>query len=360
MESGVDMKTGFTWKELTTQQLVRYEALFKLLDDIHSNEDISDIAGSVAKQWKYFGNVSNWRMVVFQEGGYLVVDGNRGEAKCRETSQLSAWDEYNYNLQRPHAVTDFQAWPGPSPPEHLCGKKIVELRFFPFLRGKRWLGLLTVAARHEPFHELDNKFNRIFGSFLAEKISTILFRRHVTLALVEKASRDVLTGLYNRGAILEHLESCMQLARREQKSLTVILVDIDFFKLINDRFGHLVGDRVLREVADRLKSQLRGSDRLGRYGGEEFLLILYPCSLDEAWAAAERFRRAVSAKPFAVAGNGQRQTKVTISLGTASNTAANDTQIDDLLRLADSALYASKDNGRNCVTLGGADSDSAP
>lgn len=339
---------GSAWNELAAQQLVRYEALFKLLDDMQGLEDIAAISRQVAKQWKYFANVASWRLVVCQQSGYLVIDGFRGEARIDDVPTLSPWDRYHQTLQRPCAIRMDESPEGPLPPEHLAGKGNVEIRVLPFSRADRFVALLSVASRQEPFSELDSKFIRIFGHHLAERISDILFRRQATEALIHKATRDALTGLYNRGAIMERLEGQLALARRTGQPLSVILADIDFFKIINDRHGHLAGDEVLREVACRLQAQTRDSDNLGRYGGEEFLFVLFPCSAEEVGKAADRFRRAIADAPI----HSQAAVNtiaVTISLGTASTCSQPDVRMDALLKQADNALYHAKANGRNRV-----------
>lgn len=179
------MRTGLSWTDLTTQQLVRYEALFKLLDDIERINDIPLISSHVATQWKYFGSVSSWRMVVFQEDALLVIDGFRGEAHINETTQLSPWDAYHNTLQRPNVVRVSAAYDGPLPPDHLTDKNIQEVRVLPYLRDGCWIALLSVATRNESFSELDNKFNRIFGSHFADRISGILYRKFTEEKLIE-------------------------------------------------------------------------------------------------------------------------------------------------------------------------------
>ena len=348
------MSIGSTWNELAAQQLVRYEALFKLLDNIQGLDDILLIARHVATQWKYFANVSSWRLVVFQEHGALAIDGLQGEARITESQTLSTWDSYHRSLQRPRAIrSEISSAEGPSPPEHLTGTQIAEIRVFPLMRAERWVALLSVAARHKAFSELDIKFVSIFGTHFADRISDILLRRQATEVLIQRATRDSLTGLYNRGAIIERLEEQLALAKRTGHPLSVILADIDFFKGINDRHGHLVGDEVLREVSLCLQTQMRKSDYLGRYGGEEFLFVLFPCHADEVAEAAVRFRLAIDGASIVSARNSSMQIDVSISLGTSSTSEQPDVNIDALLRQADDALYRSKAAGRNRVTQGG-------
>ena len=338
--------------EHLAQQLVRYEALFALLDDIQTLDDIEVIARHIATRWKYFANVTNWRLTVPNDGGFQVIDGFRGEAHVADVPALSPWDEHHRKLRIPRLIRMSDPWEEPAPPEHLTGKAITEIEVLPFARMGRCIGVLSVAARHQPFSDLDNKFIRIFGGHFADRVSDILLRRQATEALVDKATRDALTGLLNRGAIIDQLGSQLELSNRYGKPLSVILADIDFFKIINDSHGHLAGDEVLRAVSRRLRAQTLSGDSLGRYGGEEFLFVLYPCSAEEVVKAAERFRRAIAESPITIDGDTSKNLQVTISLGTSSTAGRKNVKIEALLKQADNALYRSKAEGRNRVTAG--------
>lgn len=336
------------WNDLAAQQLVRYEALFGLIDDIQALEDVAAISRRVATQWKYFANVACWRLVVADGDGFLVIDGHRGEAVIEKVATLSAWDAAHWRARRPSLVRPADGPLDPGPPEHLAGQAIREIDVLPFFRDGECISVLSAGSRREPFGELDSRFVRLFGGYFTERVTSLLQRQQITEVLVAKATRDELTDLLNRGAIIDVLGRHLALAGRTGAPLAVVLLDVDLFKRINDTFGHLVGDDVLREVAQRLQSQLRDSDALGRYGGEEFLAVLYPCTADEAAAVAERFRRAVGDVPMAV-GPGQSH-RVTISLGTCSTEPRPDLGLTDLLKRADDALYRSKAGGRDRVT----------
>jgi diguanylate cyclase (GGDEF)-like protein len=162
--------------------------------------------------------------------------------------------------------------------------------------------------------------------------------------LREQATHDSLTGVWNRGMILEMLEREMIRSRREGQPLTVIMADIDHFKQVNGRFGHLGGDLVLRQTAQRLVGELRPYDAVGRYGGEEFLILLPGCDAAAGALLAERLRRCVAASSVL---DGTHTMRVTLSMGIAAwgqgMTAA------DLLRVADAGLYSAKRAGRNRV-----------
>lgn len=348
----MDLNPKLQWSDRTVQQLVSYEALFKLIDEIQPMEDVGEISRHVARHWKYFANVASWRLLVPKDVGFLVIDGFRGDARVAEMLELSPWDAFHLDLQLPRRIRMTDPPEGPEPPEHLTQKAIVEIEVLPFVRLGNCIGVLSVAARHELFSELDNKFIRLFGSHFTDRISDILLRRRVMEALLNKATRDGLTGLLNRGTIIERLDMLLELSRRTMEPLSVILADIDSFKLINDSHGHLVGDDVLCKISQRLQRHTRLADQLGRYGGEEFLFILYPCNSDNVAIAAERFRRIIAEEPVSIGNDGSNSIKVTISLGTSTTAGHADVRWEALLKRADDALYRSKTSGRNRVTVG--------
>lgn len=162
-----------------------------------------------------------------------------------------------------------------------------------------------------------------------------------------QASTDALTGLSNHGAIMTELQHRMARAREQRHSLCIAMVDIDFFKKVNDTYGHLAGDRVLAEVARRIRAAIRNFDIAGRYGGEEFLLVFSDTDLQMAQVVAERVRQAVAAAPVDTEG---KHIPVTISLGVAL--ASGQDTADQLIERADRALYAAKTAGRNRTVLG--------
>jgi diguanylate cyclase (GGDEF)-like protein len=160
--------------------------------------------------------------------------------------------------------------------------------------------------------------------------------------LRNQASHDYLTQLLNRGGIMEALEQELSRSRRTGEPFSVILVDIDHFKHINDTYGHLTGDEVLFEVANRVRSCMRSYDSVGRYGGEEFLLVIPGCDHSQAFQVAEKIRLAVNQNPIRTS---RLDRSLTISLGVA--TRKTETSIEALLMAADSALYRAKKSGRN-------------
>lgn len=159
-----------------------------------------------------------------------------------------------------------------------------------------------------------------------------------------KATHDSLTGLWNRGAILEFLRAQLALAARRSSNLALIMVDVDHFKKINDTYGHSVGDSVLIHVGQLMNSSIRASDWLGRYGGEEFLVIASESPGNDAIQVAERLRLAVADNPFT---SGTSTIATTISIGIANSLSIESPTPETMVKIADSALYRAKDNGRN-------------
>ncbi len=163
-----------------------------------------------------------------------------------------------------------------------------------------------------------------------------------------EATHDALTELWNRAAILDALHRELSRARREGGSVGILLADLDHFKSINDTRGHLAGDAVLREVARRLTGAVRDYDAAGRYGGEEFLVVLPGCNATTTRDRAEQLRLVVGSHPVVCA---EGEISVTLSVGALSSGEWGRTDLDALLRAADAALYRAKHGGRNRVEM---------
>lgn len=165
-------------------------------------------------------------------------------------------------------------------------------------------------------------------------------------ALRTQAMQDPLTRILNHGAILDALNTEIDRAEREEHPLALILLDVDHFKDVNDTYGHLVGDEVLREVANRLRNCLRSYDSLGRYGGEEFLVVLPNIQRKQAESLAQRIRRTIAGTPVRV---GEVAVSITLSQGIATWDRPRKSPADPLIGAADRALYAAKNAGRDAV-----------
>jgi diguanylate cyclase (GGDEF)-like protein len=162
-----------------------------------------------------------------------------------------------------------------------------------------------------------------------------------------QATHDALTGIWNRGALLELMRSELERAQRRSCSLATLMLDIDRFKQVNDMFGHQCGDTVLKLVVHRLAATVRAYDLIGRYGGEEFL-VLAELEPEQAREYAERLRACVAASPIETEGQSQM---ITVSIGVALAGAGAVREVEQLISLADCAMYRAKRNGRNRVEL---------
>lgn len=164
----------------------------------------------------------------------------------------------------------------------------------------------------------------------------------------QQASHDSLTGLWNHNEILSLAERELARSRREGTSVGLILADLDHFKKINDRFGHLAGDAVLCEVTQRLSAAVRPYDFIGRFGGEEFLLVITGCDAIDVCNHAERLRACIANEPVVTSAG---PIAVSLSLGAVSTDAFSEETAESLLEMADQALYRSKAKGRNQVSI---------
>ncbi len=166
--------------------------------------------------------------------------------------------------------------------------------------------------------------------------------------LREQATKDFLTRIWNRSSILDILDRELDRGRRDKQPLGVILADLDHFKLVNDNYGHFSGDAVLREFVRRMSASMRSYDAVGRYGGEEFLVVLPGCDDAATRKQAERMRAALAGE--AMAFNEESRT-ITCSFGATASVPGVEVTAESLIRLADDALYRAKRQGRNRVVF---------
>ena len=196
------------------------------------------------------------------------------------------------------------------------------------------------------------------GSLSQEKLKNIIdvaldkwTRLQQAMADKEKLERlatfDPLTGLYNRRAILGKLRELINIANRYKEDFSLIMLDIDHFKKVNDRYGHLTGDEVLEEIATLISRNIRDTDIVGRYGGEEFIIILPKTTLASAWVVAERLRTII--KQVEMKDSAGNVFAITVSQGLAGWERGEDTS--SLISRADEALYKAKEKGRNRVQI---------
>ena len=192
----------------------------------------------------------------------------------------------------------------------------------------------------KPF-EANELMARVSAALRTKELQDELRRRNAELDRVSRI--DMLTNIYNRRHLDEHLRRAISGARRHGRTVGVLLVDIDHFKDVNDQHGHLAGDAVLKEVAARLQGAIRTEDALGRWGGEEFIAVLTDTPGEAIGVLAERMRQAIASTPF-VLDDGTR-IRVTVSIGHTAGT--EDAEV--LVHRSDDALYVAKEAGRNQV-----------
>jgi len=188
----------------------------------------------------------------------------------------------------------------------------------------------------------------LFLSFACSSARLLITQNRLFVAkesLRREASRDGLTGLWNHKVILEVLARELLRSERDGAPVGLIMADVDNFKIINDTRGHAAGDLVLRIISSAMAAVVRPYDSVGRYGGEEFLIVAPGCGLAETWELAERVRIHIAACSIVVTGGAK--VNVTLSLGVATGGASSDSE--KLLHAADAALYQAKNAGRNCV-----------
>jgi diguanylate cyclase (GGDEF)-like protein len=246
-------------------------------------------------------------------------------------------------LQLYHPVSHAAAFP--HAPAGLASVALV-----PLLRNRRLIGCLNLGSR-DP-----SRFTPLLGTDFVEHMGSIIaicLENVISNEMLKYIGlTDALTGVYNRRYMDRRLAEEIARARRQSYCISCMYIDIDHFKLVNDQFGHQAGDDVLREVASRIKAELRMSDALGRFGGEEFVVLLIDADLESASIVAHRIRASVADQAFLLA-EGQGLA-VTVSIGVAAlqdfeREHAIEEVAQQLVAQADQALYQAKQNGRNQV-----------
>ncbi|WP_159830056.1 sensor domain-containing diguanylate cyclase [Novosphingobium sp. TCA1] len=211
----------------------------------------------------------------------------------------------------------------------------------PMMARGQVFGLLVLACESADAHDRLQDVTRIARA-LADSMSLALSNIALREKLRTQSLRDPLTGLYNRRYMEDALERYINLAQRTGTPISVLMIDLDNFKRLNDDHGHAKGDAVLRDVAGQLVGTLRPSDVIARYGGEELLVIMPKCSLGDAAAKAELLRQRIEALSAAHGA----QVSASFGIATVPETA---TGAGDVVTMADSALYAAKQSGKNRV-----------
>jgi len=314
------------------------EQLFKMTDMLQSAMDYGD-ANAVLR--------ATAAQLLPGFGGMLHVFNN-----SRDRLDLSiAWN-WPTGAEPPETIAPSHCWALKRGKPHLnqpgedalkCehhGSELLGLEIPMMARGEVY-GLLTVQAEGEGAEARLDEISSLAGA-VADAMSLALSNIALREKLRTQALRDPLTGLYNRRYMEDVLERYVNLAERNGSAVSAIMIDLDHFKRLNDEHGHAMGDAVLREVAAAIAGSIRPSDVACRYGGEELVVLLPDCALNEAVVKAELLRARIEGL------SELHGTRITASFGVASRTEAGG-RAADIVSAADAALYRAKQGGRNRV-----------
>ena len=321
-------------------------SLHQITLDLLRYREIDQLLGALVKLSAAFLDTS-YAEIMLVEGEMLVVKAvtqsqprSIGERVSRDGALLS-WQAFD--THEPAVLSDYANWPNHQAiydnfPLHAVAD-------FPILNDNQCLGVLSLG-RHRPDYEFNSdqiQFGRLFANLTALVLNNAQLRE----ALREQSIRDPLTGLYNRRYMEEALKQQLSRVTRQLHPLGTIMLDIDHFKGINDTYGHAIGDALLREVGQLLKSHVRNEDIACRYGGEEFILIMPDASLEVAQQRAEYLRQAVKGLHVQEAG---QSVGITLSMGVAIYPQHGRAK-ESILHAADTALYRAKQEGRDRVVV---------
>jgi diguanylate cyclase (GGDEF)-like protein len=271
------------------------------------------------------------------EDGWLHADSRQGAAFSNLAPGLYRFELQAANRGGRTAVLSFEVLPN-----------YYETAWFRLLvllaaSGAIWFGF---RLRTQVLVRRTLQLEQLILDKTAEVRAALAAAEQARELLREQATRDALTGLWNRRAILEILEAELSRSQRDGTTLVIMMADIDHFKMVNDTWGHPAGDQVIRSVSERLREGLRSHDAVGRYGGEELLVILTNASLMEGVQRAETLRASICSRPVDLGGFG---IPVSCSFGLAQSDLSTSCSL--LIDHADAALYQAKRAGRNCVRM---------
>ena len=343
----MDITERKQYEDMIHQKNEMLSSLYQITLELLHYRELDPLLRALVKLSSKFLDASHAEIMLL-EGEALVLKASTesqprsiGEVLGRGGDVLS-WRVFD--THEPAVLPDYASWPERQPiydslPLHAVAE-------FPILNDDRCLGVLSLG-RYEPDYEFD--FDQIqYGRLFANLTALVLNSAQLREALREQSIRDPLTGLYNRRYMDEAIKQQISRVTRHLHPLGVIMLDIDHFKRINDTYGHALGDELLRQLGQFLKSHVRNEDIACRYGGEEFIVIMPDASLEATCERAEYFRQ--EAKKLRVQDNGQLLEGITLSLGVTVYPEHGRTK-EAVMRAADAALYRAKQEGRDRVVV---------
>ena len=325
----------------------------------HLNERLAELTGEagfskhleliVQSLVEYLDGDSGELWLYHAEAGQLAQEISTMPASDRTADGPAGLTQELIDLvgreRQPQLVQDYPKWAPEAGGRQDVGSTLCAMAV-PVWAADQFKGVLAISSDRDGY--FFGEQDLLVADLFARLIAVALQASQRLQTIQHLAISDSLTGVWTRSRFLEMAEHAFRQAVRYQRPLSVILVDIDRFKMLNEMHGYGVGDQVLETVANNIVSRLRDSDLLGRYGGEEFMLLLPETDLEHARLAAERMRSQIAAAPT--------ETRkgiffVTISAGVASLESAAVDQLDQLLDLVDQAMRSAKLAGRNQVAI---------
>lgn len=335
--------------ETERRNVQELKALREITNELTSVLDLDTLLHSILEQAVELLDVTCGELALYdEEQGNLFVLVSYNMSRNYTGIRLALGEDVLGQAaltRQPLIIDDYQAWEGASPQY----EKVPDLPVLamPLLAGGELVGCIMIGgyvSYRRRFEQADVERLQL----LAQQ-ATIAIKNARLFAEVQKlATTDALTGLHNRRHFFHLASDELDRAMGYGRLLSVVMLDVDHFKRVNDTYGHMVGDQVLCAVAETCRTTLRGTDIIGRYGGEEFAILLPDTSLENARHIAERLRATLAQTPI-VAEN--TTLAITASLGVAALHPTEPLSIDALVDRADQALYAAKELGRNCIVV---------